>query len=279
MPPPSIPSEFGAGQRQLGVTLYQLAGDEMFLRHRADGTGWDWSWADWRRDWMEQTPSKFAYRCLPLKIANQTGWWIYNPIGFSAVWDGRAAPGSVHLLFDSDPQTWGRWINDQFGNGIITWNTPFLFRTRPAGSRLLVCGPANYFKAGVSPLTAIIESDWIPMSFTMNWKITAPRATIRFDQGEPLFAAIPLISNLCSDLEQSDVRYMKLADDPEVAAAYHAWQAGRNQFHEQKKSGDVKPDDWQKDYFRGDGAEAPETGSGHMTKVTPPVVHYLGDKP
>src|SRR5260370_27836851 len=140
---------------------------------------------------MDETPSKFAYRCLPLTIVNQTGWWVYNPVGFTAVWHGRKEPGGVHFLFDSDPVLWNTWINDQFGQGIITWNTPFLFRTKPAGSRLLVCGPPNHFKHGVQPLTALIESDWMSMSFTMNWKITGPNSTVRFDLGEPLFQVIP----------------------------------------------------------------------------------------
>lgn len=256
------------------ITIYQLAGDEMFAEKRPDGTGWEWCWADWRRDWMDQTPNKYAYRCLPLKIANQTGWWVRNPVGFTAHWNGKNAPGGVHILFDSDPTTWATWINDQFGHGIITWNTPFLFRTHPPGSRLLIIGPANYFKSGAAPLTAIIESDWMPMSFTMNWKITAPRSTIRFDQGEPLFQAIPLASNLCADLEQAHVNYMKLADDPEVFQAYHQWKDGREKFHDQKRAGDVKPDDWQKDYFQGRGANKSDIAGNHMTKVTAPKINY-----
>ncbi len=74
-----------------------------------------------------------------------------NPVGFTAIWSGKYEPGNVQFLFDANPGLWTRWINDQFGHGIITWNSPFIFRTRPAGSRLLVCGPINYFKAGVPP--------------------------------------------------------------------------------------------------------------------------------
>src|SRR5579872_4911392 len=120
------------------VSIYQLAADEMFKGHREGETGWDWSWADWQRDWMNQTQGKFAYRCLPLTIANQTGWMVYNPVSFTAVWRGKPEPGSVELLFDSEPDLWSRWINNQFGHGIVTWNTPFLFRTKPEGSRLLI---------------------------------------------------------------------------------------------------------------------------------------------
>jgi len=269
-PPPTPPLE---------ISIYQIADDAVFQGHRIDGTGWDWSWANWQRDWMDETPSKFAYRCLPLTIANQTGWWVYNPVGFTAVWRGQAAPGGVQFLFDSDQGLWSQWIGDQFGQGIITWNTPFLFRTKPAGSRLMVCGPINCFKHGIQPLTAIIESDWMSMSFTMNWKITAPNAVIRFDRGEPLFQLIPMAGNICTDLEQAKVRYMKLADDAEVSRAYQEWNEGRRKFHEQKKTGEVRPDDWQKDYFRGRDVFGREVASGHKTKVTPPGIEYLSKKP
>ena len=119
------------------------------------------------------------------------------------------------------------WINDQFGGGIITWNTPFLFRTRPEGSRLLVGGPVNRFKPYAQPLTALIESDWMTMSFTMNWKILLSNQPVRFEPGEPLFQVIPLISNVCSDLEAASVTYQRLAEAPEVYQAYQAWNEGR----------------------------------------------------
>ena len=122
---------------RLDVEIYQIVDDSMLKQNRSDGTGWDWSWAEWQRDWMDATPHRYAYRCLPLTIMNQTGWWIRNPVGFTATWRGQSQPGTIDFRFDAAPDTWDKWINCQFGEGIITWNTPFLFRTRPAGSRLL----------------------------------------------------------------------------------------------------------------------------------------------
>jgi Family of unknown function (DUF6065) len=263
---------------QLDVSIYQIADDTVFLKNRTDGTGFDWSWADWRRQWMDETPARFAYRCLPLTIANQTGWWICNPVGFTAVWRGQREPETIQITFDAEPDLWSKWINSQFGEGIITWNTPFLFRTRPRGSRLLVCGPANVFKHGIQPLTALIESDWMSMSFTMNWKFTAANVPIRFEVGEPLFQAMPIGTNVCGDLERASVRYMKLADDPEVAKSYIEWCAGRRQFHEQKARGEAKPDGWQKDYFAGRDASGHETAPEHMTRVRPPKIIYAPKK-
>ncbi len=167
----------------------------------------------------------------------------------------------IEFRFDSPPRSWSRWINSQFGEGIITWNTPFLFRTKPEGSRLLVCGPVNQFKTNAQPLTALIESDWMSMSFTMNWKIVMPNQPVRFDLGEPLFQAIPLVSNVCADLEAASVTYQRLGDDPEVYRAYQDGIRDGGNFHDQKARGDVKPDDWQKDYFH--GRDALGRAAGH----------------
>jgi hypothetical protein len=261
---------------RLGVDIYQLVDDSLLKANRDDGTGWEWGWADLQRDWMDATPSRHAYRCLPLTIANQTGWWIRNPVGFSAVWGGGPAPGDIALEFDAAGHVWKDLINNQFGEGILTWNTPFLFRTKPEGSRLLICGPANYFLRNAHPLTAIIESDWMSMSFTMNWKIMAPGEPVRFDAGIPLFQAIPLLGNVCADLEAAAVTYRKLADDPEMSRAYQEWHRSRTQFHVQKAKNEVKGDSWQKDYFRGRDASGREVAPAHSTKVRPPVVHHVG---
>lgn len=261
-------------QPRLEVDIYQIADDTMFRRNRKDGTGWDWCWADWQRGWMDATPNRYAYRCLPLTIVNQTGWWVLNPVGFTAVWRGGTVPGSIDFRFDASPELWTGWINSQFGEGIITWNTPFLFRTRPQGSRLLVTGPANYFKANAHPLMALIESDWMSMSFTMNYKLMKVGEPVRFDLGEPLFQAIPLAGNVCANLETAAVTYRKLSEDPEVSRAYQNWHDGRREFHEQKAKGGIRSDDWQKDYFQGRDTTGREAPPDHMTKVRPPRIQF-----
>jgi hypothetical protein len=261
---------------RLEITVHQIVDDRLLKQNRVDGSGWDWCWADWQRDWMDASQGRFAYRCLPLTIANQTGLWINNPVGFSATWRGQEGPGSIEFNFDVAGDVWENWVTNIFGLGIITWNTPFLFRTKPEGSRLLVSGPANHFKDNVHALTALIESDWMNMSFTMNWKIMKPDEPIRFEAGEPLFQAIPLASNVCSDLEGALVVYRHLDDDAEVAAAYREWDRSRSRFTAQSKAGERKPDDWQRDYFLGRDASGRQVAPAHMTKVKPPKIIYKG---
>jgi hypothetical protein len=262
--------------RPLEITIFQIADDALMIENRDDGTGWDWCWADWQRDWMDATPSRFAYRCLPLTIANQTGVWVKNPVGFTATWQGSERPGSIDFQFDGPAEVWRKWLSNEFGAGIITWNTPFLFRTRPAGSRLLVSGPANAFKDNAHALTAILESDWMTMSFTMNWKIMRPGHPVRFEAGEPIFQAIPLASNACGDIEAARVTYKKLGDDPDLSRAYREWDRSRQRFIERSRAGDLKPDEWQRDYFLGRDASGQPSAPVHMTKVKPPKVSYEG---
>ena len=44
------------------------------------------------RSWMDETSDAFAYRCLPLNIANAHGWEFLSPCAFSARWDGGSDP-------------------------------------------------------------------------------------------------------------------------------------------------------------------------------------------
>ena len=40
------------------------------------------------REWMDKTPSAFAYHCLPLVMANSLGWFITNDVPCEMEWDG-----------------------------------------------------------------------------------------------------------------------------------------------------------------------------------------------
>ena len=114
------------------------------------------------------------------------------------------------------------------------------------------------------------------MSFTMNWKIMRPGEPVRFEVGEPLFQAIPLLSNPCADIEGALVTYKKLDDDPDVSRSYREWDQSRKRFMERSKAGELKPDEWQRDYFLGRDAAGQPSAPLHMTKVKPPRVGYEG---
>jgi hypothetical protein len=52
--------------------------------------------------WMDATREAFAYRCLPLNIANAHGWEILTPARFSAYWRGGATTADVIVQPDKN---------------------------------------------------------------------------------------------------------------------------------------------------------------------------------
>ena len=213
------------------------------------------------RQWMEETPQRFAYRCLPLNIANQAGWYLTCPATFELYWYGGNDKSDLQLRFEGPTDN---TILSHFGSGVLTFSLPFLFRT-PPGINLWVKGPSNQPKDGIQPLEGVIETDWLNSTFTMNWKMTRPNEWVKFVAGEPVCMIVPIPRGLAESLEP---RVVPMSTNPELKAKYDAWEASRSGFLEGLKTND--PDavkrGWQKDYFQGKLPEG-STFDGHQTKL------------
>ena len=220
------------------------------------------------REWMDATGNRFAYRCLPLLVANQSGWFLLNKDPFRATWDGGDPPTSVRIENLRDSSSPPAIVSSHFGHGIVTWHIPFLFRT-PPGYNLLARGPANLPKDGAFALDGLVETDWSVASFTMNWKITRVGHPVTFDADEPFCMIVPQRRN---DLEAFAPTIRPLAGNPALDAQHKQWNDSRKYFlgllRVATKMGTL-PDDtaswWQKHYFQGTspgGAGARE----HQTK-------------
>ncbi len=218
-----------------------------------------------QRPWMEATQNRFAYRCLPLAMANQAGWLISCPASFSARWDGGPAADGVTLVFDTSPPD--RRITPLFGHGTITFHVPYLFRT-PLGFNLWVKGPSNLVKHGVQALEGMVETDWTAASFTMNWKLTAPQSIVRFEVGEPICMVVPYRRDTTAGLVPLR---RPLAENAELKEQYERWSRERDEFQKRVAEGDTEAirRGWQKDYFQGrdPGREKFEQ---HQTKLSLP---------
>lgn len=212
------------------------------------------------RDWMDRTPSGFAYRCLPLNIANAHGWEVLLPGRLKARWFGGA--GLDTLTFDWDGPAHRAPVS-HFGSGILTFHVPCLFRTEK-GIDLWVGGSPNRLKHGIQPLTGIVETDWAPFTFTMNWRFTAP-GEVSFEKGEPFCFFFPLSRAVAETCEPA---FVPLDRDPETAESFRRWQRERSSFNADLKveGSRAREQGWQRDYFRGlrpDGTESED----HRTRL------------
>ncbi len=217
-----------------------------------------------RRNWMDQSPESFAYRCLPLKIANAHGWEVLSPCGFSAEWNGGAAPGDVSITVDPGTRDEDR-PEALFGLGTLTVHVSGIIRT-PPGWNLWVSGNPNSAKDGIAPLGGVIETDWSPFTFTMNWRFTRPGHTIRFEENEPFAFIFPVQRG---SIEQFEPLVLPIEEAPELKAQFEEWSRSRDAFHRQMRDNPPsRPSEkWQKHYFRGLDASGCEHVSDHQTKI------------
>jgi hypothetical protein len=131
---------------------------------------------------------------------------------------------------------------------------------------LLVRGPANVLKDGVCPLEGIIETDWCPATFTMNWRLTRPGQTVTFEAGQPFAMLVPVRRG---ELEAFEPEIRAIDADPAVARAYREWHRSRSSFLTDLRlpGTEAREQEWQKDYVHGrnpDGSVAPE----HQRKLS-----------
>ena len=224
-----------------------------------EGASHPWVAAPAIRAWMDATPDQFANRCLPLLIANQSGWLLLNPSTVRLRWDGSRSRGG--LTVESDDAACP--VTSHFGQGIATWVLPYLFRTPPQWD-LLVRGPSNCPKDGVYALDGIVEADWAVSTFTMNWQLTRPGLEVVFEEGEPYAMLVP---QRRGDVERFHPLLRHARDSNGLADKHTAWANSRLAFNRDLAEGVLEDGGpgWQRDYFQGRTESARQ--AGHRTRV------------
>jgi Family of unknown function (DUF6065) len=227
-----------------------------------DGYQLDIQPAPLERDWMDASHKRFAYRCLPLNIANAHGWEILCPSTFTAVWDGGAGLEAVRVRpsYHTLPPA-----VSHFGGGTLTFHIPCLFRTEP-GFDLMIGGPVNRPKDAIAPLSGVVETDWAPFSFTMNWTFTRKDTPVTFERGEPFCHVFPMRRG---EIEQVEPELRRLSEEPELRRQFDEWTKARREFIADLRKPDsaAQAEGWQKHYYRGVDLDAQPVGGEHRTRL------------
>jgi hypothetical protein len=208
------------------------------------------------RAWMDRFHERHPYRCLPLTMANTTGWELLCPVGFTVEWNGGARVQDIRFAPDEPHPGFRSFALSHFSHGVVTFPSGYLFRT-PPGWSMWCEGPPNLIKDGIQPLVGLVETDWLPFPFTMNWRFTRP-GRVRFEKGEP-FCFLTLVED--KKLEAFDIEVKALDTDPELKRQWEAWTKSRGEFNAslaRQEPGAVKAA-WQRFYLRG---ELPQAESG-----------------
>jgi hypothetical protein len=210
------------------------------------------------REWMDAFTGRHPYRCLPLAIANTYGWQILLPVDVTAEWSGGMGEADIVVTCEHQHQA-----VSNFTRGVLTFDIAYVFRT-PPGYHLLVTGPANEFKDGIAPMTAVIESDWLPYTFTFNYHFTRP-GKAHWKAGEA-YAQICVVQAGLQQGFQPVIR--SLSDSPRLAADFEEWRARRSSLLDRQAEGDplAIKQVWDKDYFLGRYADGRQTQTPHTIR-------------
>ncbi len=217
-----------------------------------------------QRAWMETFLDRHPYRCLPLTMANTTGWEILCPVSFTAEWNGGMGQTDITFKADHPFPDFGDLVKSHFSHAVMTFHPGYMFRT-PENWSMWVGGPPNHIKDGIQALEGLVETDWLPFPFTMNWIFTRP-GRVRFVKGEPFCFIVPIQDK---PLENFQLVQKSLDRNPDLRGQYDAWRARRDDFNARIHKGDpgAVKEAWQRYYFKGELPD--ETGpapTGHVNK-------------
>jgi Family of unknown function (DUF6065) len=242
----------------MNLTCYLIADDLVDIRPSRN-----------RRSWMDQIPS--SYRCLPLSIANSHGWEIRCPVTCEAEWNGGSKTDDFRITFEGGGNSLTGTVKSHFGSGILTFQMGAIISTCP-GYDLWGTGPVNECKDGIQALSAIIETYWMPFTFTMNWKFTRPNMKVRFDKDEPFCFFFPIEHGL---LKRINPVFKKVSEHPEIEKQYRVGMGKRSFLRivrslkgQELKERDLERLRWQGWYMKGEMPDDTEVAD-HQKRIKP----------
>ncbi len=215
-----------------------------------------------RRAWMDETTMRSAYRCLPLVIANSHGWELLVDRPFTATWNG--GPGAEDLQVSFPDGGDSLLPASHFGHGVLSFQVGYLFETEEQYN-LWIMGPVNWPKDGAMPLCGVVEADWLPYTFSMNWLLTRP-GTVRFEAGDPFCHVFPVPRQLLAEVEPEIHR---LDEVPEKNQAYTTWLTSREAAVDRLRRGQMAPSEsvWNRHYVRGQVPGGESLAKDHETRL------------
>ena len=245
-----------------GLDAKETPGGRQFICYRVSDAAPKMVPAASERAWMDETPERFAYRCLPLTIANGMGWELLLPFAISAEWNGGAELSDIAVSAPAGEDV-HQFAASHFGSGILTFQTHYLFRTEPAIA-LWVRGSPNRPKDGIAPLDGIVETDWLTFTFTMNWMFTRP-GRVDFAKDEP-YRFITPVGYHALDEVVPEIRDQQL---PSKASAAGSVEAGTHGCRGDRKGA------WR----RGLHLHSADHRRGWRGPISPPDRRRVGSRP
>jgi hypothetical protein len=114
-------------------------------------------------------------------------------------------------------------------------------------------------------MTGIVETDWLPYTFTMNWKFQRGNIPVTFEKGKPVCTIFPIRRG---SLEEIEPCYENISDNRPLKELYEEWASSRKSFNADLRieGSDALRTKWQRHYFTGKAFDG-KTFADYRTKL------------
>jgi hypothetical protein len=140
-----------------------------------------------KRDWMDLTPEKHAYRCFPVTQANMIGWSLSCTEDIEFVWNGvnDTSSENINILSKKDFLYTGR------GQATVSIVTGLVFRTDENISMFTIT-PVNYFDDNFEVVSSLISTSWLDTDFPLAIKAKIANKNILIKANTPIAQIVPI---------------------------------------------------------------------------------------
>lgn len=155
------------------------------------GSTFDISPMSIKRDWMDVTSEKHAYRCFPVTQANVIGYSLFSNEDIEFIWDGVNSQTAEHVeIFKPERAYSGR------GQSSVSLDTGLVFRTDKEVS-ILSINPVNYFNEDFETMSSLISTSFYDNPLPLAIKAKSANKRVVIKAGTPLATLIPIsLTNL-----------------------------------------------------------------------------------
>ena len=156
-----------------------------------------------KRNWMDETSERHAYRCFPVTQANVVGWSLSCTEDIVFTWDGTNDQTPDHIKITSPSGAYaGR------GQSSISLNTGLVFRTANDVS-LWTINPVNYFDNDFETMSNLISTSFYDSPLPLAIKARNANVETRIAAGTPVATIIPIS---LTDLNNSSINIIDYSD-------------------------------------------------------------------
>jgi hypothetical protein len=204
-----------------------------------------------KRDWMDATPEKHAYRCFPVSQANMVGWSLSCKEDIRFIWNGINDTSSENIKL-LEPKG---YLYTSRGQSTISLTTGLVFRSE-TNTSLLTINPVNFFSTEFETMSSLISTSFYDNPLPLAIKAKVPNKEVIIKSGTPIATIIPVSLSSMDNTSIEIFNYLDPENKRQDANKSYGDAA-------QKINGDGQWTDWYRDAVNEKG----ESLGSHETKV------------